>query len=149
LEFDYKRLVAAPVSTVWDVLTDPVAMEPHMPGTAKVVSTEQDGYRVSMKMPMGFLRPTINADVRLSDVDKPRSFTIGLSGKAMGAGVAGSAEVSLSTTIGQDSSTQVAMIGVVTTSGLLAKVPDSKIEAAAAGFLESYFSSVERAVAAS
>jgi len=142
LEFEYDRVVNAPVSVVWAALTDPDAMEPHLPGTAKVVSTGDLSYRVSMKISMGFLRPTVNADVHLSEVSETSAFTIGLKGKSMGAGVEGSARVSLSPA--QGNATRVSMSGGVESSGLLKKVNDSKIENAATGFLESYFSSVEQ-----
>jgi carbon monoxide dehydrogenase subunit G len=135
------------VSTVWDVLTDPSAMEPHLPGTAKVVATGADNYRVSMKISMGFLRPTVNVDVQLTDIVNLESFEIGLAGKSMGAGVTGEAAVTLSIPDDQPGSTRMVMIGAVETSGLLTKVPDAKIETAAKGFLESYFTSVERASA--
>ncbi len=125
---------------------DPTAMEPHLPGTAKVVSTGTSGYRISMKISMGFLRPTVNADVQLSNVDEPRSFNIELSGKSMGAGVSGNAEVSLEIAGNVAETTRVRMTGAVETSGLLKKISDLKIEAAATEFLESYFFSVERTV---
>jgi carbon monoxide dehydrogenase subunit G len=149
LEFVYDRTVTASAKTVWDVLTDPEAMEPHLPGTVKVVATGSSAYRVSMKISMGFLRPTVNADVVLSNDVALQSMTIELSGKSMGAGVSGTSEVVLTPALDDDSnSTRVRMVGVVETSGLLKKVGDSKIEAAAVGFLESYFESVERAAAA-
>jgi carbon monoxide dehydrogenase subunit G len=148
LEFEYDRSIAAPASTAWAALTDPTAMEPHLPGTAKVVATAADSYRVSMKISMGFLRPTINADVVLSNIDNPRSFEIEISGKSMGAGVAGRAEIILNAAQGGAIRTRFTMIGVVETSGLLSKISDAKVESAAVGFLESYFSSVERAEAA-
>jgi carbon monoxide dehydrogenase subunit G len=148
LKFEYDRLVDAPVSTVWAVLTDPSKMEPHLPGTAKVVATGSDRYRISMKISMGFLRPTVNADVQLADIIELEFFVIELSGKSMGAGVAGNAAITLSAATDQAGSTRVTMNGTVQTSGLLSKVPDPKIETAARGFLESYFTSVERASAA-
>jgi carbon monoxide dehydrogenase subunit G len=120
-------------------------MEPHLPGTAKVVSTGSNSYRVSMKIRMGFLRPTVNAYVELSNIDESRSFTIELSGKSMGAGVSGKADVTLTSTGHNSGSTTVEMAGSVETSGMLKKVADSKIKAAAIGFLESYFTSVEGA----
>ena len=120
-------------------------MEPHLPGTAKVVSTGSNSYRVSMKISMGFLRPTVNADAQLSDVELHQSFTINLSGKSMGAGVEGSAEVTLSTLPADEGTTRVSMAGTVETSGLLKKIPDSKVEAAVSSFLDSYFASVEKA----
>ncbi|MBT3995775.1 MAG: hypothetical protein HOF01_08255 [Chloroflexi bacterium] len=144
MKFDYDRVVEASLSTVWSVLTDPAAMEPHLPGTAKVVSTGSNSYRVSMKIRMGFLRPTVNADVQLSNIDELRGFTIELSGKSMGAGVSGKAGVTLTSSGDESGGTFVQMAGSVETSGLLKKVADSKMEAAAIGFLESYFASVER-----
>ena len=147
LEFEYSRSIRASVATVWNSLVDPSAMEPHLPGTAKVVSTGQSSYRVSMKISMGFLRPTVNADVQLSGMTEHRSFTIELSGKSMGAGIAGKAKVALSSLADEEDSTKLKMIGTVETSGLLKKIPDSKIEAAASGFLDSYFASVEKTAA--
>ena len=93
---------------------------------------------------MGFLRPTVNADVQLSNIDELRGFTIELSGKSMGAGVSGKAGVTLTSSGDESGGTFVQMAGSVETSGLLKKVADSKMEAAAIGFLESYFASVER-----
>ncbi|MCX8277348.1 MAG: SRPBCC domain-containing protein [Dehalococcoidia bacterium] len=146
MDFVYDRVVVALTTTVWDVLTNSEAMEPYLPGTAKVASTGADSYRVSMKISVGFLRPTVNTNVQLSEVNELESFVIELSGKSMGAGVKGNAEVVLSAL---EDSTRIQMTGTVETSGLLKKVPESKIEAAAIGFLESYFASVEKAFARS
>ncbi len=144
MEFEYGKSIRASAETVWDALTDPSAMEPHLPGTATVAATGTNGYRVSMKISMGFLRPTVNADVELSNLKQHESFNIEISGKSMGAGVAGSAAVTLSTLTVEAGSTRVVMTGIVETSGLLKKIADSKIEAAAVGFLDSYFASVEK-----
>ena len=146
MDFVYDRVVVALTTTVWDVLTNSEAMEPSLPGTAKVASTGADSYRVSMKISVGFLRPTVNTNVQLSEVNELESFVIELSGKSMGAGVKGNAEVVLSAL---EDSTRIQMTGTVETSGLLKKVPESKLEAAAIGFLESYFASVEKAFARS
>ena len=96
-----------------------------------------------MKISLGFLRPTVNANVQLSNISI-RRFTIELSGKSMGAEVLGKAEVILKVAGSESESTVVQLIGSVETSGMLKKVADSKIKAAAIGFLESYFASVER-----
>ncbi len=98
-----------------------------------------------MKISMGFLRPTVNADVQLSNLEVNDSFSFELSGKSMGAGVVGNAEVAL-TAVGESNmeSTRIRMTGSVETSGLLKKIDDTKIEAAATGFLDSYFESVGR-----
>ena len=98
---------------------------------------------------MGFLRPTVNVDVRLSDVNPEDSFRFEFLGKAMGAGLEGAAMVSLSSGgnphSGPTEFTAVRMTGSVHTSGLLKKVSDSKIQAAVTGFLDEYFGSVEQA----
>jgi carbon monoxide dehydrogenase subunit G len=145
LDFHYERIIKAPASVVWDALTDPAAMEPHLPGTAKVVAVSETEYRVSMKISMGFLRPTVNANIDLSNIVKPESFTIGLSGKSMGAGVTGTSEVVLNADQSNPNATSLSLRGSIETSGLLKKIKDSKIEKAATGFLESYFASVEKA----
>jgi len=144
LDFSYERTIKASVPTVWDALVDPDAMAPHLPGTAKVVATESDAYRVSMKISMGFLRPTVNADVQFSNLNEGVSFDISLTGKSMGAGVTGTAEVALGEDDYDAGSTCIQMTGTIQTSGLLKKIADSKIENAATGFLEAYFHSIEQ-----
>lgn len=150
MEFEYEKTVDVSAAAVWDALTDPAAMEPHLPGAAGVVASGgENAYRVSMKISMGFLKPTVKADVQLSNVVVGESFSIDVSGNAMGAGVASAAEVSLASDSGETESTRIRMVGTVQTSGLLAKVADSKIESAVTGFLDSYFESVARGAAAS
>ena len=129
---------------VWDALVDPDAMAPHLPGTAKVVASGPGTYRVSMKISMGFLRPTVNADVQLSSLVEGASFDMNLTGKSMGAGVMGVAAVTLGEGGSGADSSHIQITGTVETSGLLKKIADSKIENAATGFLEGYFQSVER-----
>ena len=146
MDFSYERTIKASVPTVWDALIDPDAMTPHLPGTAKVVATGSDAYRVSMKISMGFLRPTVNVDVQLSNLNEGNSFDISLAGKSMGAGVTGTAEVALGEHGSGTDSTRIKMTGTIHTSGLLKKIADSKIEDAATGFLEAYFHSIERSV---
>ena len=149
MEFEYDRLVEAPAEAVWEALTETTTMESHLPGNTRVTSAGPEKLRVSMKISMGFLRPTVNVDVQLSDVNPKDSFKFEFEGKAMGAGIEGAATVSLSSrgnpSVGSNRSTQVSMTGSVHTSGLLKKVSDSKIQAAVTGFLNEYFASVERA----
>jgi carbon monoxide dehydrogenase subunit G len=99
-----------------------------------------------MKISMGFLRPTVNVDVQLSNLNEGNSFDISLAGKSMGAGVTGTAEVALGEHGSGTDSTRIKMTGTIHTSGLLKKIADSKIEDAATGFLEAYFHSIERSV---
>lgn len=124
-------------------MVEPSAMAPHLPGAAKVVRTGSDEYQVSMKLSMGFLRPTVKADVLISNVVLPISFDINLRGKSMGAGVEADATVVLKSS---DGVTRVRMVGTVQTSGLLTKVSDSKVDAAVTGFLDDYFGRVERGI---
>ena len=107
------------------------------------------GKTTLLRLLMGFLKPTVKADVQLSNVVAGESFGIELSGNAMGAGVSSFAEVILIAEPGDSVSTRVTMAGTVQTSGLLAKVADSKIESAVSGFLDGYFESVEQGVASS
>ena len=124
-------------------------MEPHLPASTVITAAGPENLRVSMKISMGFLRPTVNVDIHLSDIRPQDSISFGFSGKVMAAGVEGAARVSLhpdgAPEVGPMPSTRVRISGSVSTSGLLKKVSDSKIEAAVTGFLDEYFASVERA----
>ncbi len=150
MEFEYDRLVGAPAEAVWTALTDAATMESHLPGSTRVTVTGPEKLRVSMKIKMGFLRPTVNVDVQLSNISPPDSFEFEYAGKAMGAGVEGTAAVVITAggnphASSNGGSTRIRMAGSLLTSGLLKKVSDSKIEAAVTGFLDEYFASVERA----
>ena len=90
---------------------------------------------------MGFLRPTVNVDIQLSNIVAMDSFDFAFTGKSMGAGIDGSAKVEL---VPEESAIRVKIGGAVETSGLLSKVSDSKIENAVEGFLDEYFGSIER-----
>jgi len=145
LEFEYERLVKAPAEAIWAALTETTIMESHLPGSTRVTSTGPEKLRVSMKISMGFLRPTVNVDIELSDVNPQNSFGFEFQGKALGAGIEGEATVSLGSGDQPESgATRVRMSGVLHTFGLLKKVSDSKIDAAVSGFLNDYFASVER-----
>jgi carbon monoxide dehydrogenase subunit G len=154
LELEYDRLVKAPAEAVWAALTDTATMEEHLPGEAGIAAVGPEQFRVSMKISMGFLRPTVGVDVRLSDVVHFESFRFEFGGKAMGAGVEGSAGVSVSPDdFSQENpdavavaSTRVRIAGLVKTSGLLTKISDSKVESAVTSFLDDYFDRVERSV---
>ena len=107
-----------------------------------IIGPNGAGKSTTLKILMGFLRPTVNVDVQLSDVVAIDSFRFTFAGKSMGAGVEGSARTEVSD---EGTKTLVKMEGTVETTGLLKKVSDSKTEAAVSGFLDNYFTSVERA----
>ena len=144
MKFEYERLVDAPEEALWAALTEPAAMEQHLPGGTRVTAAGSEKLRVSMKIPMGFLRPTVNVDIRLSNVSLNDSFEFDFEGKAMGAGIAGTAAMTVVPDAALTGSTRVRLTGTVQTSGPLKKISDSKIEVASAGFLDNYLASVER-----
>jgi len=144
LKFEYERLVDAPEEALWAALTEPATMEQHLPGGTRVTAAGSEKLRVSMKIPMGFLRPTVNVDIRLSNVSLNDSFEFDFEGMAMGAGIAGTAAMTVVPNADLTGSTRVRLTGTVQTSGPLKKISDSKIEVASAGFLDNYFASVER-----
>ena len=74
MKFEYERLVDAPEEALWAALTEPAAMEQPLPGGTRVTAAGSEKLRVSMKIPMGFLRPTVNVDIRLSNVSLNDSF---------------------------------------------------------------------------
>ena len=144
MKFEYERLVDAPEEALWAALTEPAAMEQYLPGGTRVTAAGSEKLRVSMKIPMGFLRPTVNVDIRLSNVSLNDSVGFDFEGKAMGAGIAGTAAMTVVPDASLTGSTRLRLTGTVQISGLLKKISDSKIEAASAGFLDNYFASVER-----
>ena len=146
LEFVYERSVKAQKIHVWQALTDPVVMNTHLPGGVKISFGNPDEYLVTMKVSVGFMRPTVKASVRLSDIREPNGFELSISGKAMGAGVTGTGSAQLDVASEGRDATMFTLSGAIETTGLLKKISDDKIRSSANDFLDDYFSNLEETV---
>tara|TARA_A100001037_G_scaffold238080_1_gene217396 strand:+ start:6914 stop:7360 length:447 start_codon:yes stop_codon:yes gene_type:complete len=145
LEYVYERAVKVTHATLWQALTDPAVINVHLRNGVKIFSDSPGEYRVSMKVSVGFMRPTVKADVRLGEIRETQGFALSISGKAMGASVTGAGSVRLDAVAGISEVTLFALSGSIETTGLLKKISDEKIHAATTDFLENYFSSLENA----
>ena len=134
-------MIEKSLRNVWVAITDSSVVEAHLPGETSVKDAGDNTYRVSSKLSLGFLNPTVSIDVHLSRIVDQECLDIELRGKSMGASISGAGTIVLATAYA--GSTDLQINADIQTSGLLNHVDDSKITAAATEFIDAYLSSVE------
>lgn len=80
---DGSTVVPAPPQKMWDILLDPKELARVIPGCSALALVGPDAYRADIDIGIGPVRGKYRAEVRLSDLDAPRSLT--LTGSASGA----------------------------------------------------------------
>jgi len=141
LLFVYQRVVEKSLRNVWLAITDSSAVEVYLPGKASIKDAGDNTYRLSSKISVGFLRPTVNIDVHLSRIVDQASVDIELTGQSMGASIRGAGTILVAAVDAR--STDLQIKADVRASGLLNQVEDSKIKAVTKEFIDAYLSNVE------
>ena len=68
-----ETIVPAPPEDVWDILLDPERLGHVIPGCGALEKVGSDDYRAVIDIGVGPVRGTFKANVRLSELDRPRS----------------------------------------------------------------------------
>jgi carbon monoxide dehydrogenase subunit G len=88
--------IAAPSDIVWAAMNDPEILKQCIPGCRSVERRSAADFAATVKVGFGLLSVTFEGDIRLSNVQAPRSYTIVAEGKGGIAGFAqGAADVTL------------------------------------------------------
>jgi carbon monoxide dehydrogenase subunit G len=88
--------IAAPRDVVWAAMNDPDIIRQCIPGCQTVEKLSSTEFLATVKVGFGLFSVTFNGDIRLSNVDAPRSYTISAEGRGGIAGFAkGEADVTL------------------------------------------------------
>ena len=96
LVIEGEEKIAAPIDKVWAALNDPAVLKECIPGCQSVEKRTPTEFVATVKVGFGLFSVTFNGDIRLSNVDAPRSYTISAEGRGGIAGFAkGEADVTL------------------------------------------------------
>jgi 2-furoyl-CoA dehydrogenase large subunit len=76
--------VLAPRHRVWSVLRDPLQTAPLVPGAEIVETLAENRWRVRARLPLGILKPTLNADLERTEERPPEHAALRADGKGLG-----------------------------------------------------------------
>src|SRR5262245_2401744 len=74
-------LFDAPQNLVWEALLDPNVLGSIMPGGQGVEKIGENEYKGVLKIQVGPVQGTFQGDIKLSDINAPQGYKIGVDGK--------------------------------------------------------------------
>ena len=149
MEQSGQYLIKAPRAKVWSALNDPDILAASLQGCEEMLKVSNDSYTAKVKAKIGPVSATFNAELKLSDIREPESYTIAVSAKGGAVGFGkGLAQVSLEP--GADDAHGTTMLSYsveARVGGKLAQVGSRLIDAAARKMADDFFGAFSKAVA--
>lgn len=129
--------IAAGREEVWAALNDPEVLGACIEGCQRVEKVDDEHFEVAVKAKVGPVSATFNAELALSDIEPPASYTI--NGNAKG-GAAGFAKGSASVQLDEEEGVTVLRYGVkANVGGKLAQVGSRLVDGAARKMADDFF----------
>ncbi len=137
--------IAAPRERVWAALNDPEILKASIEGCESLERTADDTFNAVVRARVGPLSATFTGEVKLTDLDPPKAYTLEVSAKGGAAGFGkGTARVSLED---EGSATLLKYQVEGSVGGKLAQIGQRLIDAAARKTADDFFESFSRIVA--
>jgi carbon monoxide dehydrogenase subunit G len=136
----------APVERVYDALVDPAVLVRTIPGCRRLEQVADDTYRATVLAGVGSIKGTFAGEVRLSDREAPRSFTLHASGAGGPGTVSAVARVSLADADG--GGTLLRYDADATVGGVIGGVGQRMLTGVARRTADEFFAAVDRALSA-
>ena len=122
---------------VFERMLDPAILARCLPGCEKMEQIAPGAYRVTVKIGIGAVKGTFQADVALSDLEPPESYTMTLEGKSPVGHARGSASICLAAAV--DGVTGITYEGDARISGTIAAVGQRLLGATANKMARTFF----------
>jgi carbon monoxide dehydrogenase subunit G len=135
----------APVERVYEALVDPAVLVRTIPGCRQLEQVADDTYRATVLAGVGSIKGTFAGEVRLSDREAPRSFTLHASGAGGPGTVSAVARVSLADADG--GGTLLRYDADATVGGVIGGVGQRMLTGVARRTADEFFAAVDRALA--
>jgi carbon monoxide dehydrogenase subunit G len=136
MELTNTRLVAAPLSRVWDALNDPATLKACIPGCERFEPDGDDAWSATVATKIGPVSARFNGRVEVLDVVAPTGYTLRFAGQGGAAGFAsGEAKVSLAPAEGGTSLSYAASAQV---GGKIAQIGSRLVDGAAAKLADDF-----------
>jgi uncharacterized protein len=146
MEMNGQRVLAAPAALVWEALNNPLLLQRSIAGCESFEASGENSFASVVAVKLGPVSAKFKADIRLSEVQAPHSYTIHFDGKGGVAGFGkGSADIRLED---QGDSTLLSYSARAQVGGKLAQIGSRLIDAAASKLTEDFFTAFEKEVMA-
>jgi carbon monoxide dehydrogenase subunit G len=141
MEMSGEQVIPAQRERVWDMLNDPVVLRECIPGCTELEGNPEDGYTATVKQAIGPVKATFRAEISLSNLNYPESFTLSGNGKGGIAGFAqGGADVRLDDL---DADTRLSYAVKAQVGGKIAQLGSRLIDSTARKLAEQFFANFE------
>lgn len=130
---------------VWAAFLDPAILAQAIPGCDGLEALAPGEYRATMKVGVGAIKGTFEGKVRLSDLEPPHRYRMGIEGKGGPGFVRGEAVMEMSETGG---GTRVTYSADVQVGGLIASVGQRMLGGVSRMILDQFFARMTELLAA-
>jgi carbon monoxide dehydrogenase subunit G len=136
-----EAILTAPVDQVYDALNNPAILVRVLPGCQRLEQVGDDAYRAAMVAGVGSIKGTFEGNVRLTDREAPRAFTL----HASGSGAPGTVDAVARITLAEaDGGTLVRYDADATVGGVIGGVGQRMITGVAKRTAAEFFAAVDR-----
>lgn len=137
--------IAAPRERVWAAFLDPAILSQAIPGCEGLEELAPGEYRATMKVGVGAIKGTFEGKVRLSDLEAPHRYRMGIDGKGGPGFVRGEALMEMSDVEG---GTRVGYSADVQVGGLIASVGQRMLGGVSRMMIDQFFQRMTELLAA-
>jgi carbon monoxide dehydrogenase subunit G len=140
VNLDGSAVLSAPPEAVWAVITDPAVLARTIPGCLSLDQVGEDSYTMTVSAGVGAIRGTYAGEVRLSDLQRPRSYVMHASGSGGPGSVRATVPISLEPV---DGGTRLSYSAEAVVGGAVAGVGQRMITGVAKRMAGQFFSAID------
>lgn len=137
MKIEGRYLFQGPLQQVWDLLTDPQALQHCTPGCKKLEEVGNDEYTATLEMGVGPIKGTYQGKICMTEKDAPRRYKLLVEGSAAVGFVRGEGLLTFQEQDGGE--TLIIVNGDATVGGLIAGVGQRLVEGVAKQTMGQFF----------
>jgi carbon monoxide dehydrogenase subunit G len=145
MKIEGTHTIRASRERLWLLLTDPAVLERCVPGCEALETTEDGGYRMTLKAGVGSIKGTFTGAIRLEDMREPEHYRMLVDGKGSPGFLKGAGTLDLAE---QDGETTIDYAGDVSVGGTIASVGQRMILSSAKLMAGQFFRAIAAEAAA-
>ena len=136
-----EQKIAAPREAVYDAMLDPEILKEALPGCEKLEEVGPDEYIATMTIGVAMIKGKYDGKVRITDQNRPESFTMHIEGKGPQGTVGGEGKLVFTDDV--DGGTLVNYSGDANVRGMLARIGGRVIQPASKMIVGKFFEALQ------